>query len=131
MVVEAAAAAVAPLAAQPGRAVLTQRRIYFQPFNLAASAPIQAYPLGRVVAVAPRTYQLDDRGLEVFFSPRHSLYLAFRRGSDRDAFQRALMAQPELRLERMRSREQWTRDWVNGRIRCGAGDRGRGGLLLL
>jgi factor associated with neutral sphingomyelinase activation len=108
---------VSPLAAQPGRVVLSQQRIYFQPFNLAAGAGgIAAYHLGRVVAVAPRVYQLEDLGLEVFFSSRHSLYLAFRRHEDRAAFQRLLMQQPALRLDSMRSREQWTRDWVNGRI---------------
>lgn len=118
VVAEAAAARVSPLAAQPGRVVLSQRRIYFQPFNLAAGAGgIAAYHLGRVVAVAPRVYQLEDLGLEVFFSSRHSLYLAFRRHEDRAAFQRLLMQQPALRLDSMRSREQWTRDWVNGRIR--------------
>lgn len=115
------ASRVSLLAAQPGRVVLSQQRLYFQPFNLAASAPIQAYPLERVVAVAPRVYQLEDLGLEVFFSPRHSLYLAFRTQPDRAAFQRRLMAQPALRLEKMRGLDQWTRDWVAGRIRCGGG----------
>lgn len=118
VVAEAAASRVSPLAAQPGRVVLSQRRIYFQPFNLAAGAGgIAAYHLGRVVAVAPRVYQLEDLGLEVFFSSRHSLYLAFRRHEDRAAFQLLLMQQPALRLDSMRSREHWTRDWVNGRIR--------------
>jgi hypothetical protein len=117
VVVEAVASAVSPLAAQPGRAVLTQQRIYFQPFNLQSAAPIQAYSLARVVAVARRVYQLEDLGLEVFFSSRHSIYLAFRATADRNAFQRALAAQPSVQLERMRSREQWTRDWVNGCIR--------------
>ncbi|KAI3438042.1 hypothetical protein D9Q98_000485 [Chlorella vulgaris] len=116
VVVEAVASAVSPLAAQPGRAVLTQQRIYFQPFNLQSAAPIQAYSLARVVAVARRVYQLEDLGLEVFFSSRHSIYLAFRATADRNAFQRALAAQPSVQLERMRSREQWTRDWVHGRI---------------
>lgn len=129
VVVEAAASAVSPLAAQPGRAVLTQRAVYFQPFNLQWSAPLQAYALGRVVALAPRVYQLEDLGLEVFFSARHSLYLAFRSARDRDAFRAALAAQPAVQLEKMRSREQWTRDWVHGRIRWvrGAGARGVAG----
>ena len=118
MVAEAVAACVSPLAAQPGRVALTQQRLYFQPFNLVPSAaPIQAYPLSKVVAVAPRVHQLEDLGLELFFSSRHSLYLAFRRHADRERFRRLLAQQPALRLEAMRSREQWTRDWVNGRIR--------------
>jgi hypothetical protein len=124
VVAEAMASCVSPLAAQPGRVVLTQQRIYFQPFNLASGAPIQAYQLGRVVAVAPRVYQLEDLGLEVFFSSRHSLYLAFRLHADRARMQRLLMQQPALQLEKMRSREQWTRDWVNGRIRWGRQQQG-------
>ena len=126
LVAEAVASCVSPLAAQPGRVVLTQQRIYFQPFNLASGAPIQAYQLGRVVAVAPRVYQLEDLGLEIFFSSRHSLYLAFRLHADRARMQRLLMQQPALQLEKMRSREQWTRDWVNGRIRWGAQQQGGG-----
>ena len=133
VVAEAVASAVSPLAAQPGRAVLTQHRIYFQPFNLQSGAPIQAYPLGRVVAAARRTYQLEDLGLELFFSSRHSLYLAFRAAADRDVFQRLMHQQPAVQLEKMRSREAWTRDWVAGRIRWGGslvGGGGGGGLRL-
>lgn len=123
VVAEAPASAVTPLAAQPGRAVLTQHRLYFQPFNASVcAAPLQAYALSKVVAVAPRVYQLEGLGLEVFLSSRHSLYLAFRCPADRDAFQAALMQQPALHLERMRSREQWTRDWVSGRIRWAGGE---------
>lgn len=120
VVAEAPASAVSPLAAQPGRAVLTQQRLYFQPFSAGvAAAPLQAFQLSKVVAVSPRVYQLEDLGLEVFFSSRHSLYLAFRAPPDRARFHRLLMAQPALQLDRMRSREQWTRDWVGGRIRWG------------
>jgi len=38
VVAEAPAARVSRLAAPPGRVVLSQRRIYFQPFNLGAGA---------------------------------------------------------------------------------------------
>eukprot|EP00887_Chlorella_sp_A99_P007641 scaffold20.g7641.t1 len=116
VVASAAGASVSPLAEQPGRVVLSQRAVYFQPFSAAAQAPIQAYPLGRVEFVARRVYQLEDVGLELFFSGRASLYLTFRARPDREAFASALLRQPALRLERLRSRERWTRDWVAGRV---------------
>ena len=116
VVVNVPGASISPLAEQPGRVVLTQRAIYFQPFSVISQAPIQAYTLARVEFVANRTYQLEDLGLEVFFSGRSSLYLTFRQHADRDAFAAALARQPALELERMRTRERWTRDWVTGRV---------------
>lgn len=39
---------ITPLCMQPGRVVLTQSRIYFQPFNVVSNAPIQTYQLDKV-----------------------------------------------------------------------------------
>ena len=117
VVIELPCASVTPLASQPGRAVLTQRAIYFQPFSAGAGgAPIQSHALRAVSAALPRTYQLEPVGLELFLSSRHSLYLAFRAPADRDAFAAALLRQPGLALDREPPRERWTRDWVAGRL---------------
>ncbi|GAB4819113.1 hypothetical protein N2152v2_006159 [Parachlorella kessleri] len=116
VLLEEVASSIMPLCEQPGRVVLTQARIYFQPFNVVSSAPIQTYQLDKVMSVQRRVYQLEDLGVEVFFPGRASLYLAFKATPGREAFIRALMQQPALQLEHMRSRDKWTRDWVSGRV---------------
>ena len=42
--------------------------------------------------------QLEDLGLELFFSGRSSLYLTFRCPADRNAFAASLRAQPALKV---------------------------------
>lgn len=48
MVLEAVGNCITALCTQPGRVVLTQFRIYFQPFNVVSNAPIQTYQLDKV-----------------------------------------------------------------------------------
>ena len=48
VLLEQVGSCVTPLCAQPGRVVLTQARIYFQPFNVVSNAPIQTYQLDKV-----------------------------------------------------------------------------------
>jgi hypothetical protein len=114
VVVELPASRVTPLCVQPGRAVLTHRHIYFQPFNVTSSAPVQAHALRGATAAERRRFQLEDAGLEVFSGARASLFLAFRAPAARDAFAAALAAQPAARLEPARRDAAWTRDWAAG-----------------
>ncbi|KAL6779602.1 hypothetical protein ACKKBG_A12960 [Auxenochlorella protothecoides x Auxenochlorella symbiontica] len=113
---EALAAAVTPLVETRGRVVVTQARLYFQPFNLAAQAPVQSHRLDRVTDVQRRAYRLADLGLELFLSGRESLYLAFDDPPSRARFQAALERQPALRPLRPRSLRRWQREWVAGRV---------------
>jgi factor associated with neutral sphingomyelinase activation len=62
------AAQVTPLVREPGRLVLTQARVYFQPLhNLTDSSPVRSQPYCNVVAVARRRHALRPTGMEVFF----------------------------------------------------------------
>lgn len=45
VVLEAVGARITPLCRQPGRVVLTPRRLYFQPFNVVSSQPTQVFQL--------------------------------------------------------------------------------------
>lgn len=116
VIVEEIGSCITALCSQPGRVILTQSRIYFQPFNVESISPIQTYQLNKVMFVMRRVYQLVDLGIEIFFPGRTSLYLVFKSPQIRDTFMKLLMQQPNLQLEHMRSREKWTKDWVNGRI---------------
>lgn len=48
VLLEEVGSAITALCTQPGRVVLTQNRIYFQPFNVVSNAPIQTYQLDKV-----------------------------------------------------------------------------------
>jgi hypothetical protein len=54
VVLEEIGSCITALCAQPGRVVLTQSRIYFQPFNVVSNAPIQTYQLDKVSRPASR-----------------------------------------------------------------------------
>lgn len=61
------AAQVTPLVREPGRLVLTQTHLYFQPLhNLNNDSPVRSQPLSTVVTVARRRHALRHIGLEIF-----------------------------------------------------------------
>eukprot|EP00899_Mesostigma_viride_P026074 jgi/Mesvir1/6651/Mv10252-RA.2 len=61
---------VAPLIREPGRFVISDAAIYFQPrHNLVGATPVRSYPLTGVSAVVRRRHSLRHIGLEIFFSP--------------------------------------------------------------
>ena len=67
------AAQVTPLVREPGRLVLTQSRLYFQPLhNLGEDSPVHSIPLTSVAGVARRTHSLRPRGIELFLTPHDS-----------------------------------------------------------
>jgi factor associated with neutral sphingomyelinase activation len=61
------ASQVTPLVETPGRVMLTNLRIYFQPVHNITTVPVQRYALADVVRVYKRRYTMRDVGLEVFF----------------------------------------------------------------
>lgn len=57
-----------PLVREPGRLVITQSRLYFQPlYNLNNDSPVRSHPLTVLLAVARRRHSLRHIGVEVFF----------------------------------------------------------------
>eukprot|EP00884_Botryococcus_braunii_P012576 jgi/Botrbrau1/21319/Bobra.0184s0029.2 len=113
---EVVGACVTPLCAHPGRVVITQCRVYFQPFNVVSNSPIQSYNLNKVQAIAQRVWQLEDTGLELFFGGRSSLYLTLKTKAVRDRVEAVLRRQPAVRLEKRKTRRSWTNDWVAGKV---------------
>ncbi|KAH9320915.1 hypothetical protein KI387_015554, partial [Taxus chinensis] len=61
-------AQVTPLVREPGRLVITQTHLYFQPlFNLNDDNPVRSEPLSAIIAVARRRHALRQVGLEIYF----------------------------------------------------------------
>lgn len=90
---ETVAAMVLPLVSNRGRVLLTNKRIYFQPFNNVETEPVKKFKLRDVSRVVPRRYMLRDVGIELFLQGNHSLYLSFASPDLRNAFYEALMSQ--------------------------------------
>ncbi|KAG6550710.1 hypothetical protein Mapa_007807 [Marchantia paleacea] len=68
IILDSPAAQVTPLVREPGRVVLTQARLYFQPLhNLNNDNPVRSHPFSSIVAVARRRHALRHIGMEVFF----------------------------------------------------------------
>ncbi|BBN03886.1 factor associated with neutral sphingomyelinase activation [Marchantia polymorpha subsp. ruderalis] len=68
IILDYTAAQVTPLVREPGRVVLTQARLYFQPLhNLNNDNPVRSHPFSSIVAVARRRHALRHIGMEVFF----------------------------------------------------------------
>ena len=65
---ELGARLLTPLVRDPGRLVVTDARLYFQPMhNVGGDTPVLSHPLAGVAAVARRRSSLRDVGLELFF----------------------------------------------------------------
>ena len=57
------------LVREPGRLLITDRRLYFQPLhNISGDAAVSSHPLTAVAAAARRRSSLRDLALEVFFA---------------------------------------------------------------
>lgn len=67
-------------------------------------------------AIMRRVWQLEDRGLELFFEGRTSLYLTLKTKAVRNRVEAVLLQQPALHLEKRRTRRAWTRDWLSGKV---------------
>eukprot|EP00047_Mylnosiga_fluctuans_P005972 m.243958 g.243958 ORF g.243958 m.243958 type:complete len:918 (-) comp14365_c0_seq1:118-2871(-) len=96
---ESVANMVLPLVSNPGRVLLTNKRVYFQPFNNVDSDPVQKYRLRDITRVVPRRYLLRSTGIELFHEGEYRLYLAFASKQKRDEFNALLRQQPELQLQ--------------------------------
>ncbi|CAI5497791.1 unnamed protein product [Closterium sp. Naga37s-1] len=63
------ASQVRPLVREPGRLVITQQRLYFQPLHaISSESPLRIFPLPLLLSAARRRHSLRPRGLEIFFS---------------------------------------------------------------
>ena len=114
--VQLKASRVTPLCWHPGRVVVSPLRVYFLPFNIVSSAPMVAYPLKNVVSIHKRTHQLQDIGVELFFSDNDSVYFAFNGKEERDKFHASVVQQPALYVKVEKPLHQRREDWLNGKL---------------
>ncbi|KNC73531.1 hypothetical protein SARC_13909, partial [Sphaeroforma arctica JP610] len=107
---------VSALTTNPGRLVLTNAMLYFQPFNNIHADPVQKYKLGDLVNLVNRRYLLKEKGLELFFMLSKSLFFSFEAQNDRDRFVVLLSRQPSVTRLEPSNRENMIQKWQDGEI---------------
>lgn len=83
----AACCELAPLQAQPGCSIVTDRHVYFQPASSVTSGvaePAKAFAIRDVVATARRYHGLRDCAVELYLSSGASVLLAYETKRERE-----------------------------------------------
>ncbi|GAB6030402.1 hypothetical protein CHUAL_007280 [Chamberlinius hualienensis] len=109
---------ITPLVTNPGRVLLTNLRLYFQPFNNIDSLPVYKIKLSDIKRIVKRRYLLRHTGLELYCSelaPLSRLFLSLKTPSERDDLYSSLTSQPLLHLEDT-GQENMIFQWQNGVI---------------
>eukprot|EP01133_Synstelium_polycarpum_P001397 gene1397-1613_t len=70
---------ISPLVENPGRLLLTNSHLYFQPMNNIETARINHFPLDSINKVLKRRHSLREIGLEIFFDDDTSLVFTFKK----------------------------------------------------
>src|SRR3990167_9955280 len=68
-----------PLVKNPGRILITDQRLYFQPLNNVGPRPVERFELSNVERVLTRRHALRHIGLEIYFKTGENLYLSFKK----------------------------------------------------
>jgi factor associated with neutral sphingomyelinase activation len=67
---------ISPLVMNPGRLMITDKMLYFQPFNNVDPNPVDKYPLKDICRVIKRRHTLRPVGLEIYFEPTNSIAIS-------------------------------------------------------
>ncbi|KAL3282016.1 hypothetical protein HHI36_005219 [Cryptolaemus montrouzieri] len=118
VVLETQADKVTPLVVNPGRILLSTKRLYFQPYNNVEPYPVIKINLNNMQRIVKRRFLLRHIGLEIY-SNENSLiphiYVSFSSQKQRDHFYDKLMEQSELKLSEI-TPSVMTLQWQNGVI---------------
>jgi len=105
-----------PLVQNPGRILITDQRLYFQPLNNAGPNPVDRYELADIERIITRRHVLRHIGLEIFFKNKQSIYLSFRTTEIRDRVFSVLKGLPIVPTIPPNDLELTTYKWRNGTI---------------
>ncbi|KAL9648972.1 hypothetical protein ABK040_008352 [Willaertia magna] len=107
---------VKPLVDINGCILLTNERIYFQPFNNISTKPVKKYNLKDICRLVKRRHNLRQIGIEIFLQNSKSIFFAFRNQLERDNFFTTILKQPTLINISMNDQGNMTLKWQNGLI---------------
>eukprot|EP00818_Percolomonas_sp_WS_P008731 CAMPEP_0117448702 /NCGR_PEP_ID=MMETSP0759-20121206/7545_1 /TAXON_ID=63605 /ORGANISM="Percolomonas cosmopolitus, Strain WS" /LENGTH=1131 /DNA_ID=CAMNT_0005241113 /DNA_START=176 /DNA_END=3571 /DNA_ORIENTATION=+ len=105
---------VTPLVDQAGRLLLTQKRLYFQPFDKISSKPVKKYDLSQIYCIVKRRRLLRHIGLEIFLKNDKSLFFTFENTEQRNTVHDEMT---KLGVKRLKSSmSEMTLQWQKGNI---------------
>jgi factor associated with neutral sphingomyelinase activation len=118
IVMETVGNRITPLVLNPGRVLLTNERLYFQPYNNVEPEPVTKIRLSSIVSLHCRRYLLRPQGLELQYhghgGGKHHIYLSFSRAGDRDRVHLAMRDQDQFALKD--EEDNVTLKWQHGVI---------------
>jgi len=118
IILETRADRITPLATNPGRIMLTSKRLYFQPFNNIDKWPVLKIRVKDIKRLLCRRFLLRQLGLEIYCggsAPVSHLYLAFQEEESRKQVYQEILKLPDLSLEDT-GQEDMTLKWQSGSI---------------
>lgn len=105
---------ICPLVSNEGLLYLTNKRIYFQPYQSTDAIPVKYYNINSIRKIFKKRYMLMKKGLE-FWTEDESAYFAFKNTEERDDVYNKLMKYVED-LETEDSLMKYTEQWVKGEM---------------
>lgn len=105
---------ILPLIHHEGLLYITNKRVYFQPYQALTANPVNSYAIKNIRKIFKRRYMLMRKGLE-FWTEDESIYLAFRSSEERDLVYDKLMLYIED-AETEESLMHYTEQWVKGEM---------------
>jgi factor associated with neutral sphingomyelinase activation len=105
---------ILPLESHEGLLYLTNKRVYFQPYQTIQANPVNHYNIKSIRKIFKRRYMLMRIGLE-FWTEDESIYLTFKASEDRDLVYDKLMPHIED-AETEQSLMHYTEQWVKGEM---------------
>ncbi|KAG5324079.1 FAN protein, partial [Pseudoatta argentina] len=120
VILETQANKILPLVINPGRVLLTNSRIYFQPYNNMDQHPVLKIQLKDIRNIIKRRFLLRQVGLEIKWirqtdSKIKHLFLSFQKQDGRDKLYENLLKQSAVSLETV-PQNQMTMRWQNGSL---------------
>lgn len=104
---------VTPLQDIPGRILLTNERIYFQPFYSLGSSPVKKFSLKNINRVVKRRYILRQIGFEIF-TKTETTFLCMSSQEERDMIYNQLVKQDQFNSTTVNDLSSMTIKWQNG-----------------
>ncbi|VVC46047.1 Hypothetical protein CINCED_3A020452 [Cinara cedri] len=106
---------ITPLSLNPGRIIMTNLHVYFQPFNNIEKTLYIKIKLSEIKQIIKRRFLLQQVGLEFEYEINSQLYLTFKNTEIRDSLYNNLINQSNIKIDK-REKSIMTLKWQNGTI---------------
>ncbi|KAM9976678.1 hypothetical protein ACTFIR_010522 [Dictyostelium discoideum] len=107
---------ISPLVENPGRLLITNARLYFQPMNNIEENRLKNYSLQSIIRVLQRRHSLREIGLELFFDDGSSLFLKFNNTITRNQVYDLLVKHLCTNIMHINEQANYLLKWQNGII---------------